>query len=152
MIFKTLRLSPVLGYLVAGGIIGDHGFNIITSDQVHFLAEFGVVFLLFAIGLELSFERLKVMRKYVFGLGSLQVILSAFFIGIVAFYFTANANSAFIIGCGLALSSTAIVLQVIEDNNAKNSQLGRTSLAILLQQDFIVVPLLVVLADVSHLR
>jgi CPA2 family monovalent cation:H+ antiporter-2 len=143
MIFKSLRLSPVLGYLVAGGIIGDHGFHIITSDQVHFLAEFGVVFLLFAIGLELSFERLKVMRKYVFGLGSLQVILSAFFIGLVAFYFTNNANSAFIIGCGLALSSTAIVLQVIQDNNAQNSQLGRTSLAILLQQDFIVVPLLV---------
>jgi CPA2 family monovalent cation:H+ antiporter-2 len=122
MIFKTLRLSPVLGYLVAGGIIGDHGFNIITSDQVHFLAEFGVVFLLFAIGLELSFERLKVMRKYVFGLGSLQVILSAFCIGLVAFYFTGTTNSSFIIGCGLALSSTAIVLQVIQDNKRYSQQ------------------------------
>jgi CPA2 family monovalent cation:H+ antiporter-2 len=144
MIFKSLRLSPVLGYLVAGGIIGDHGFNIVTSDQVHFLAEFGVVFLLFAIGLELSFERLTVMRKYVFGLGSLQVIISALVIGVVAFYCNNSLNAAFIIGCGLALSSTAIVLQVIEEGNNKNSQIGRISLAILLQQDFIVVPLLVV--------
>src|SRR6476659_8841724 len=69
VIFKFLRLSPVLGYLVAGGLIGDYGFKIVTFDQVEVLAEYGVVFLLFAIGLELSFERLKVMRKYVFGLG-----------------------------------------------------------------------------------
>jgi CPA2 family monovalent cation:H+ antiporter-2 len=144
MVFKTLRLSPVLGYLVAGGIIGDHGLKIVTSMEVHFLAEFGVVFLLFAIGLELSFERLKVMRKYVFGLGSLQVVITAFVIGVATFYYVGNFNAAFIIGCGLALSSTAIVLQVLQENHTQNTQLGRISLAILLQQDFIVVPLLVV--------
>ncbi len=149
MLFKTLRLSPVLGYLVAGGIIGDHGLNIVTSTQVHFLAEFGVVFLLFAIGLELSFERLKSMRKYVFGLGSLQVICSALLIGGGTFYFTHNVNASFIIGCGLALSSTAIVLQVIEERGKQNTQLGRVSLAILLQQDFIVVPLLVIIPILS---
>jgi CPA2 family monovalent cation:H+ antiporter-2 len=149
MIFKTLRLSPVLGYLVAGGIIGNHGLKIVTSDQVHFLAEFGVVFLLFAIGLELSFERLKVMRKYVFGLGSLQVIITSIIIWLVVFYFTNNNSTAFIIGCGLALSSTAIVLQVIEEGHNQNTQLGRITLAILLQQDFIVVPLLVIVPILS---
>jgi CPA2 family monovalent cation:H+ antiporter-2 len=149
MIFKNLKLSPVLGYLVAGGIIGDYGFKIVTSSQVHFLAEFGVVFLLFAIGLELSFERLKVMRKYVFGLGSLQVIITSIVTAFGAFYFLRDSSSAFIIGCGLALSSTAIVLQVIEDEHKQNTQLGRISLAILLQQDFIVVPLLVVVPILS---
>ncbi len=149
MIFKNLKLSPVLGYLVAGGIIGDYGFKIVTSSQVHFLAEFGVVFLLFAIGLELSFERLKVMRKYVFGLGSLQVIITSIVIALGAFYFVQDTNAAFIIGCGLALSSTAIVLQVIQDGHKQNTQGGRISLAILLQQDFIVVPLLVVVPILS---
>ena len=149
MLFKSFKLSPVLGYLVAGGIIGDYGLNIVTSDQVHFLAEFGVVFLLFAIGLELSFERLRSMRKYVFGLGSLQVIFSALVIGAITFYFTQSVNAAFIIGCGLALSSTAIVLQVIEEQGKQNTQLGRISLAVLLLQDFTVVPLLVIIPILS---
>ena len=150
VIFKFLRLSPVLGYLVAGGLIGDHGFRIVTSNQVSFLAECGVVFLLFAIGLELSFERLKVMRKYVFGLGSLQVILTSLVVGLISSYFLKDNSTAFIIGCGLALSSTAIVLQVLEENHHQNTQLGRISLAILLQQDFIVVPLLVIVPLLSQ--
>lgn len=66
---KRFNLSPVLGYLIAGATIGDNGFKIVTYDQTKLLGELGVVFLLFAIGLELSFTRLKVMRKYVFGLG-----------------------------------------------------------------------------------
>ena len=75
-IFKKLNLSPVLGYLVAGAMIGDHGMKIVAYEQTTLLAELGVVFLLFAIGLELSIERLKAMRRYVFGLGSLQVFIT----------------------------------------------------------------------------
>ena len=150
MIFKTLRLSPVLGYLVSGAIIGDYGFEIITHEQVSFLAEFGVVFLLFAIGLELSFERLKLMRKYVFGLGSLQILITGSVIAGVIFLLTGKSNLAIIVGGGLALSSTAIVLQVLDENNENNTQVGRISLAILLQQDFAVVPLLVLVPILSH--
>ena len=76
-IFKRLNLSPVLGYLVAGALIGDNGFKVVTYDQTSLLGEMGVVFLLFAIGLELSIERLKAMRRYVFGLGSLQVLITS---------------------------------------------------------------------------
>lgn len=144
ILFKRLKLSPVLGYLVAGTLIGDHGLKLASFEDTHLLAEFGVVFLLFAIGLELSFERLKAMRKYVLGLGSLQVFTTAAVVGAAVAMFSGSHAAAIIIGGGLALSSTAIVMQVIEENGSSATQTGRISLAILLQQDFIVVPLLVV--------
>ena len=144
MLFKKLKLSPVLGYLVAGTIIGDFGLKIVSHDQTKVLAELGVVFLLFAIGLELSFERLKAMRKYVFGLGSLQVIITAIIIAGGVVLVTEDAKAAIVIGGGLALSSTAIVLQVVQEMRSQSTQVGRISLAILIQQDFIVVPLLVI--------
>ncbi|MFK8040428.1 MAG: cation:proton antiporter [Rickettsiaceae bacterium] len=143
-IFRHFRLSPVLGYLVAGAALGDHGLRIVTFDQTKGLAEFGVVFLLFAIGLELSFERLKAMRKYVFGLGSLQVLITTLIISGTVILTFHNINAAIIIGGGLALSSTAIVLRVIEENKMQATQVGRIALSILILQDFIVVPLLVI--------
>ncbi|WP_425361868.1 cation:proton antiporter [Candidatus Tisiphia endosymbiont of Mystacides longicornis] len=143
-ILKRLNLSPVLGYLIAGAVIGDNGFRIVTYDQTKFLGELGVVFLLFAIGLELSFERLKVMRMYVFGLGSLQVLTTAIIIAAAVALISGNSGAAIIIGGGLALSSTALVMQVIEESRSQATQLGRISLAILLLQDLAVVPLLVI--------
>ena len=144
MIFKKLNISPVLGYLVAGAIIGDYGLKIVSYNQTELFGELGVVFLLFAIGLELSFERLKAMRKYVFGLGSLQVIISAMTISGIVMFFTKDTKAAIVIGGGLALSSTAIVMQVLDEMRSQTTQVGRISLSILLQQDFIVVPLLVI--------
>ncbi len=143
-IFKRLNLSPVLGYLVAGAIIGDNGLAIVNYDQTSLLGELGVVFLLFAIGLELSIERLKKMRKYVFGLGSLQVLITAAIIGGAVALVTQDNNAAIIIAGGLALSSTAIVMQVINETNSQSMQIGRVALAILLLQDLAVVPLLVI--------
>jgi CPA2 family monovalent cation:H+ antiporter-2 len=143
-VFKYLKLSPVLGYLVAGTLIGDYGFKVVSYSETSSIAELGVVFLLFAIGLELSFERLKAMRRYVLGLGSLQVILSSISIAFIAIFFIGNRyNEAILIGGGLALSSTAIVLQVLSETKNHSSQVGRISLSILLQQDFSVIPLLV---------
>lgn len=144
-LFKRLKLSPVLGYLVAGALIGDHGLKIVSHQQTSFISEFGVVFLLFAIGLELSFERLKAMRKYVFGLGSLQVAVTALVIALLCIFIMNDHSAAIIIGGGLALSSTAIVMQVIEESRSQQAQVGRISLAILILQDFIVVPLLVII-------
>ncbi len=147
-LFRQLRLSPVLGYLVAGAIIGDNGLKVVTYSQTKLLGEFGVVFLLFAIGLELSLERLKVMSKYVFGLGSLQVLATSIIIaGAVALW--QSSNAAIIIGGGLALSSTALVMQIIEETRNQSTRLGRISLAILLLQDFVVVPLLVIVNVLS---
>ena len=143
-IFKRLNLSPVLGYLVAGAMIGDHGMKVVTYEQTTLLGELGVVFLLFAIGLELSIERLKAMRKYVFGLGSLQVLITVLIIAGAIVLVTGDNNFAIIIAGGLALSSTAIVMQVINETKSQSMQIGRVALAILLLQDFVVVPLLVI--------
>lgn len=143
-LFKKMNLSPVLGYLVAGALIGDNGFNVVTYEQTSLLGELGVVFLLFAIGLELSIERLKAMRRYVFGLGSLQVTITGVIIAGAVILMTGDNNSAIIISGGLALSSTAIVMQVINETKSQSMQVGRIALAILLLQDFVVVPLLVI--------
>lgn len=143
-ILKRFKLSPVLGYLIAGATIGDHGFKIVTYDQTKLLGELGVVFLLFAIGLELSFERLKAMRRYVFGLGTLQVLTTTIVIAASMVLFDGNSSAAIITGGGLALSSTALVMQVIEESRSQSTQVGRISLSILLLQDLAVVPLLVI--------
>ena len=142
--FWKMNISPVLGYFVAGALIGSHGFNLINSAEVmDNFAEFGVVFLLFIIGLELTFERLIAMRRHVFGFGSLQVIVTMIAIWCIALAFGVSINMAAVIGGGLALSSTAIVLQVLQEKGSQASQVGRLSIAVLLMQDFAVVPLIV---------
>ncbi|WGJ62005.1 MULTISPECIES: monovalent cation:proton antiporter-2 (CPA2) family protein [unclassified Wolbachia] len=142
--FWKMNISPVLGYFVAGALIGSHGFNLIHSAEVmDNFAEFGVVFLLFIIGLELTFERLIAMRRHVFGFGSLQVIVTMIAIWCIALAFGVSINMAAVIGGGLALSSTAIVLQVLQEKGSQASQVGRLSIAVLLMQDFAVVPLIV---------
>ncbi len=145
-IFRRFHLSPVLGYFVAGAAIGDHGLQFVRANDIEVFGEFGVVFLLFAIGLELTFERLKSMRLHVFGFGGLQVLITAVVIwGLAHYLYNVKASSAVVIGGGFALSSTAIVMQVIAENRKQSTQVGRLSLAILLMQDFAVVPLLVLI-------
>lgn len=143
-IFRLIRISPVIGYLAAGAVIGPFGLKLIGNvEGTAGIAEFGVIFLLFLIGLELSFARLRSMRTHVFGFGGAQLLITAglfaaFFIG-----FGGQQEAAIIIGGGLALSSTAIVLQVIAEQSERSSQVGRLSLAILILQDLAVIPLLV---------
>ncbi|UQD54316.1 cation:proton antiporter [Anaplasma phagocytophilum] len=146
VLFWKLRISPVLGYFVAGAAIGTHGLQLVESSSIiNSLAEFGVVFLLFLIGIELTFERLSAMRMHVFGFGTLQVIVTATLIWCVARGFGVDSESSVVIGGALALSSTAIVLQVLQEKGMQSSQVGRLSIAVLLLQDFAVVPLIVLL-------
>ncbi|XP_061373535.1 K(+) efflux antiporter 1, chloroplastic-like isoform X2 [Gastrolobium bilobum] len=143
--------SPVLGYLAAGILIGPYGLSIIR--HVHgtkAIAEFGVVFLLFNIGLELSVERLSSMKKYVFGLGSAQVLVTAVVVGLVAHYVCGQAGpAAIVIGNGLALSSTAVVLQVLHERGESTSRHGRATFSVLLFQDLAVVVLLILIPLIS---
>ncbi len=146
-LFRRLRISSVLGYLAAGIIIGPFGLAIIRDSQnAHTLAEFGVVFLLFMIGLELSIKRLRVLRRFVFGLGFLQVLITGSIIGVVAWALGASKEAAAIIGSGLALSSTAFVLQLLKEKGELTSRYGQVSFAILLLQDIAVVPFLILVA------
>ena len=147
-LFRQMRASPVIGYLVAGAVIGPHGFAFVREvEGTYSLAELGVVFLLFTIGLELSVERLKVMARYVFGLGSAQVAATTLLLGPAAALLGAGIGQAAVIGGALALSSTAFVLQLLSERGELPSRLGRVVLAVLLMQDLAVVPgLAIVLA------
>jgi monovalent cation:H+ antiporter-2, CPA2 family len=146
-IFRWLRSSQILGYLAAGVLIGPHALGLIeNSGLTQALAELGIAFLFFAIGLELSLDRLRVMRRLVFGLGALQVAATAAALGMVAYALGASRGAAFVIGAGLALSSTAFVLQLLVERGEQVTRSGRTAFAVLLLQDLAVVPLLAIVA------
>ena len=141
-----LRTSPVLGYLLTGILVGPQGMGLISNIAgTRLLAEFGVVFLMFVVGLELSLQRLRVMRRLVFGLGFGQVALTSFIIGIFVFYFIHDSRQALVIGGAFALSSTAIVVQLLRERQEFSTRAGRTAFAILLFQDLAVVPLIVLI-------
>ena len=125
-ISKRLGLGSVLGYLVAGAAIGPWGLRLISGvDNILHIAEFGVVLLLFIIGLELQPNRLWTMRKPVFGLGLLQVGITAAVLGAAAAAFGAGWRAALIIGLGLSLSSTAFALQTLAEKGQLTTRHGR---------------------------
>jgi CPA2 family monovalent cation:H+ antiporter-2 len=142
-LFERFKSSPVLGFLVAGMLIGPYGLGLVAeSATTRRLGELGVVFLLFTIGLELSIERLKVMRRQVFGLGTAQVLLTGLVITFAATLAGLGTSAAIIVGGGLALSSTAVVLQLLSERGELASRFGRACVAVLLLQDLAVVPML----------
>ena len=144
-LFRRVRVSPVLGYLFAGVLIGPHGLRLVNDvEAVEALAEFGVVFLLFAIGLELSLGRLFAMRRHGFGMGTLQVVVCAGVIVALARLAGVGTREALVLGGGLALSSTAVVMRMLQDDGAIHTRAGRMALAVLLLQDLAVVPLLTI--------
>jgi len=154
-LFFRLKISPVLGFLLAGVALGPFGLGRLTArapwldalaltnvEAIGRVAAFGVVFLLFMMGLELSFARLTRMRRLVFGLGLAQVVASALLLGGAAFALGQPPGSALIIGAALSLSSTAIIIPVLAERKRLNLAAGRASFAILLFQDLAVAPLL----------
>jgi monovalent cation:H+ antiporter-2, CPA2 family len=158
-LFHRLRISPVLGFLGAGALLGPFGLGrfvpelpwlswvtIANREEISHLAEFGVVFLLFTIGIELSWQRLRVLRRYVFGLGSLQVVASAFVIAGLFTLLTADLTASVFIGLALALSSTAIVVPVLAMQKRLNGPVGRATFSVLLFQDLAVAPILFTIA------
>lgn len=147
LIFSRLGLGSVLGYLAAGAIIGPYGFELITdAENLRHIGEFGVVFLLFMIGIEMKPQRLWIMRQAVFGLGGCQVMITGFVLAAMAYFIAGlTLEVSLVIGFGLALSSTAFGIQLLSERNELNSQYGRNSFAILLFQDLAVVPLMVLL-------
>lgn len=150
-IFKRLGLSSVLGYLCAGALIGPFGFDLLKmSDQMSTLAEFGVVFLLFIIGIELKPSRLWVMRKIMLttGLAQILICLALYFTLLKSFDF--STTESFLVAFGLSLSSTALVLQMLSELNQLGSLHGRNAFSILLFQDIAVIPVLVLLPFLTH--
>ena len=145
-LFKRFGLGAVLGYLVAGVALGPNGLAVIRdAERVLTASEIGVVMLLFVIGLELSLPRLKLMRRPVFLVGGLQVALCGLALGGLAFVSGLGPKAALVVGLGLALSSTAVGLQLLAERKTLNTDYGRLGFAILLFQDLAAIPLLAVI-------
>lgn len=159
---RRFGINPILGYLGAGALLGPLGLGafkasvpalywvtIVDAGNVSGIAELGIVFLLFLIGLELSFRRLMTMRRLVFGLGGLQVALTSLALVAAAYAAGARPDAAVIIGASLSLSSTAIVLELLSRQGRLTSGSGRVSFAVLLAQDLAVIPILVFISVVG---
>jgi monovalent cation:H+ antiporter-2, CPA2 family len=143
-LFQRIHISTILAYLVAGVAIGPFGLSLISNvAAAEHLGEFGVVFLLFAVGLELKFERFRLFGARVFALGIAQVIATTLVLGQAALLFGLPLIVAALVGAALALSSTAVVLQLLAERSPMSGALGRIVLPILLVQDIAVGPLLV---------
>ncbi|CAH0498728.1 cation:proton antiporter [Novosphingobium sp. CECT 9465] len=154
-LLSRIKVSPVLGYLLMGGLIGPFGlgrlvtelpflshFVVADTEGVRQLAEIGVVFLMFMIGLELSLDRLWSSRQLVFGMGSLQILVTGAVVAWIATLLGIAPNTALVVGAALSLSSTAIVMQLLMNGRRQATPVGKAGFAILLMQDLAVVPIL----------
>ena len=160
---QRLRINQVLGFLAAGALVGPFGLGLLaphfpwlawltfsSGPGIAMLAEIGVLFLMFMIGLELSAARLWAMRAWVFGAGTLQVLASALLIGGTVMLLGQPFATAAILGLVLSLSSTAVVMQLMSEQNSTGSRLGQAAFAVLMLQDLAVVPILVVLGVLAR--
>ena len=162
-LFRLFKLSSVLGFLIAGLALGPFALGglaerfsvlewvtISEPEAAKPFAELGVLFLLFLLGLELSFKRLWQLRRAVFGAGGLQAFGSAAILGAACFFIGQTAPAALVIGLALALSSTAIVMQIMAEERRTAAPVGRASLAVLLMQDILVAPILILVGFLTR--
>lgn len=151
VVLKRVRLPTVIAYLATGFIVGPHGLGwVANSENTRNLAEFGVVFLLFTLGLEFSLARLVAMRKAVFVLGGLQVVLTAAGVALAAWLFGVPFPVAIVLGGAFAMSSTAVVVKQLGEQNELNQPHGRLTIAVLLFQDLAVIPFLILVPGLAH--
>ena len=163
-LLQRLRINQVLGFLAVGALLGPFGlgrmaedfaplglFTFPNNDNVAMLAELGVLFLMFMIGLELSAARLWAMRRWVFGTGSAQVVLCAALIGGAAYFLLdRRLDAALVLGLVLSLSSTAVVMQLLAESQRTASPLGQAAFAVLMLQDLAVVPILILIGALGR--
>ena len=144
VLFRRINMPAILGYLIVGVAIGPHAAGLVPdSEGTRYLAEFGVVFLMFSIGLEFSLPQLVAMRRVVFGFGLLQVLVTILVAGGFALIAGQTWQSALVIGGVLSMSSTAIISKVLAEQAALHSPHGKQTMGVLLFQDLAVIPLLV---------
>ena len=145
-LFRAMRLPAMLAYFAVGILFGPFALDLLPSTESgRHVAEFGIVFLMFSIGLEFSLPKLYAMRKTLFGLGGLQVVITLFVTMLMAWLAGLSLPTAFVIGGALTMSSTAIVSKILIERVDLNSRHGRLSIGILLFQDLAVIPILVLI-------
>lgn len=154
MVMRRIGMPGIIGYLLLGVMFGPSGLNMVSdSDKIHFLAELGIVFLLFTIGLEVSLSRIIAMRRAVLWVGSIQVLACMIIPGVIAYFLGMSPGSGFVAAAALSLSSTAIVAKQLSEQNELMTQHGELSLALLLFQDLAAIPFLIcipMLAGSAH--
>lgn len=149
-IFRQLKLSVILGYLVVGALAGPHMFGIINdSPGINELAEFGIVFLMFTVGLEFSLKKFLALKFHVFVMGGLQVLFSIIFTTLVGKLFGMSTLSALGIGSIVAMSSTAVVVKQLNDQSELQTSHGLSAIGILLFQDLAVIPIIILIAGLA---
>lgn len=151
VLFRRLRLSIILGYLVVGAMVGPHALGLAHNSQfAQDLAEFGIVFLMFTVGLEFSLPKLFALRKAVFIIGGLQVLLTITFTALVGLFLGMSKLSAVAVGSIVAMSSTAIVVKQLNDQSELLSRHGLNAIGILLFQDLAVIPIIILIAGLAR--
>ena len=145
-IFYKLKVNPLLAFICAGVVLGPHMLGLIRDVKVaDDIGELGLLFLMFSIGLDLSFRRFKIMRFYIFGYGLAQFFITAFVFGAVSFLLGKTVHECIIIGSGLAMSSTAVASRLMRSMGKMHAPSGRASIGILLLQDLSIIPLMLLL-------
>lgn len=143
---RRLHFPPILSYIIVGIIVGPGGFSLIQEEEnILLLAELGIVFLLFSIGLEFSLAQMYAMRNLVFGLGSLQVFITGAVVFLIGHLFGLDTNTNIVIASAFALSSTAIVIKQLTEQGEIQSRHGRSSVGVLIFQDIMAIPLLILI-------
>jgi CPA2 family monovalent cation:H+ antiporter-2 len=145
---KYLKIPPIIGYIVIGIISGPHIMHWVPdTKRIHDIAEFGIVFLMFTVGLEFSLSRIVKMRHLMLGLGGAQVILTGLITAVAGYWLSLTWNQAVALGCIVALSSTAIVSKQLVDQNQLNTTSGHQAISILLFQDLAVIPFFILISS-----
>lgn len=151
VVFRRLKLSVVLGYLLVGALVGPHAFGLVPdSEYVNNLAEFGIVFLMFTVGLEFSLPKLLALKKAVFGIGGLQVLLCVAVTTFIAMALGTPKLAALVVGSIVAMSSTALVIKQLNDQFELQTPQGLNAVGILLFQDLAVIPLIILIAGLAQ--
>jgi len=151
ILFRRLALPPILGYLLVGTLIGPHAFKLLgESSGASYLAEFGVVFLMFSIGLEFSLPKLVAMKRIVFGLGLLQVLVTLAVVTSLTFAIGLTWQAGVSIGGALAMSSTAVLTKLLSERLELDAAHGREVMGVLLFQDLAVIPLIILIPSFSQ--
>ena len=154
LLFERLGFGAILGFIAAGGVVGPHTpgpVPVHAVDELQSVAEFGVVLFLFTVGLEMRPDKVWAMRRLIFGLGSAQMLISASFLAIyLVIFFHAPWATAIILGLGLSMSSTAIVMATLGDRGELATEHGRTTFAVLMAQDLWIVPVMALIPILAH--
>jgi len=147
---KKIKTSPVIGYMIGGVVLGNLFPNLVSQEAIKNFAYFGIVLLLFTVGLELNFSRILTLKKFIVLGGSLQILLSIIFVFILSLLFKFNYLESFLIGIALSSSSTTLVAKIIQDRGEESSFVGEIAIGILLFQDIAFIPFLIIFTSITQ--